>query len=170
LCCIFVKGLIFNKIIMQLNNKPFILQQNILQFIILLIYATLMVVIVFTDTFEMLFVSKNMVTLAVVLSLVYLAFLMYNYLIDYNYLSFSDDENKYIFHFISSRPMNKKPKAIEVLKNKFEGYKIERTLFGRKTEIIISVKTQHGVAKYPPINISGLSKTQIILLTKSLKA
>ncbi len=155
---------------MQLNNKPFILQQNILQFIILLIYATLMVVIVFTTIFEVFFESINKTTVAIVISLVYLAFLMYNYLIDYNYLSFSDDENKYIFHFISSRPMNKKPKAIEVLKNKFEGYKIERTLFGRKTEIIISVKTQHGVAKYPPINISGLSKTQIILLTKSLKA
>jgi hypothetical protein len=116
-----------------------------------------------------LFESINEVTLAVVFSLFYLAFLMYNYLIDYNYLSFSDEGNKFIFHYISSKPLNKKPKAIEVVKNKFEGYKIERTLFGRKTEIIISVKTQHGVAKYPPINISGLSKTQIILLTKSLK-
>jgi len=52
LLCIFVKGLIFNGIIMQLNNRSFILRQNILQFIILLIYATIMVVIVFTATFE----------------------------------------------------------------------------------------------------------------------
>lgn len=166
---IFVKGLIFNEIIMQLNNRTFIVRQNIIQFITLLIYATIIIVLVFTDTFEVLFDSINELTLAVVFSLVYLAFLMYNYLMDYNYLSFSDDGNKFIFHYISSKPLNKKPKAIEVVKNKFEGFKIEKTLFGRKTEIIISVKTQHGVAKYPPINISGLSKTQIVLLTKSLK-
>lgn len=154
---------------MKLDNRAFIIRQNILKFVVLLIYATIMSVIVFTGTLELLFGYTDKITISVVISFAYLFFLMYNYNIDYNYISFSDEGTKFIFHFVSSRPLNKRPKAIEILKTKFGGYKIEKSFFGKKKEIVISVKTQNGIAKYPPINISALTKSQVIILTNSLK-
>ncbi|OFX88235.1 MAG: hypothetical protein A2W99_10125 [Bacteroidetes bacterium GWF2_33_16] len=154
---------------MTINNSSRIVRYNITQFVVLLVYATILSLLVFTVTLDMLLKDINKTTIVVLITLVYLGFLMYNYIIDYNFISFSDNGNKFVFHYISNRPLNKQRKAIEIAKNKFDGYNIERSFFGKKIEIIISIKTQNGVAKYPPLNISALSKTQIILLTKSLK-
>lgn len=154
---------------MTFNNGPRIVQYNIVQFVTLLIYTTIMVVLVFTSTLDFLIKDFSKTTIAIALSLIYLCFLMYNFIIDFNYISFSDEGNKLVFHFISVRPLNKKRKAIEINKSKYEGYKIVNSFFDRKKEIIISVKTQHGIANYPPINISALNKNQLYLLVNSLK-
>ncbi|MGE0090145.1 MAG: hypothetical protein AB7S50_11815 [Bacteroidales bacterium] len=154
---------------MTFNNSPRIVQYNIVQFVTLLVYATLMLILIFTTTIDFLFKDVNKVSIAILLSILYLCFLMYNYIIDYNFISFSDEDGKFVIHYISIRPLNKKRKAIEILKSKFAGYKIENSFFGKKKEIIFSVKTQHGEAKYPPLNISALNKNQIYLLTNSLK-
>ena len=154
---------------MTFSNTSRIVQHNIIQFVSLLVYATIMISLIFTDYFNFLTVNINKWTIVILISIIYLGFLMYNYIIDYNFISFSDDGNKFTFHYISTRPLNKKRKAIEIPKNKFVSYKIEKLFFGIKKEIIFSVKTQHGEAKYPPLNISALNKSQIYLLTNSLK-
>ena len=154
---------------MTINNSTTIIRYNIRQFAVLLVYATIIAIIVFTALFELLLPSINKTYVAIVVSFAYLLFLIYNYIIDFNFISFSDEGDKFVFHFVSTRPLNKKRKAIEISKYKFDGYKIDRSFFGKKKEIVIFMKTQNGVAKYPPINISALNKSQIYLLTKSLK-
>lgn len=154
---------------MTFNNTSRIVHHNIIQFVVLLVYATIMLVLVFTTTLDFLIGDMNKASLAIIISIIYLCFLMYNYIIDYNFISFSDEGSKLVFHYISTRPLNKNRKAIEISKSKFEGYKIEKSIFGMKKEIVFSVKTQNGVAKYPPLNISALSNTQIYYLTTSLK-
>jgi len=154
---------------MTFNNSSRIVQYNITQFVVLLVYATIMLVLVFTTTFDFLIRDMNKASLAIIISIIYLCFLMYNYIVDYNFISFSDEGSKFVFHYISTRLLNKKRKAIEITKSKFAGYKIEKSFFGKKKEIVISIKTQNGVAKYPPLSISALTKSQVILLTNSLK-
>lgn len=154
---------------MTFNNSSRIVQHNIIQFVALLVYATIMIALIFTTILNFLIVDLNKSTIVILISIIYLCFLIYNYIIDYNFISFSDEGNKLVFHYISTRPLNKKRKAIEIAKNKLVSYKIEKLFFGIKKEIVFSVKTQNGVAKYPPLNISALTNNQIYFLVNSLK-
>jgi len=102
---------------MTFNNSSRIVQHNIIQFVALLVYATIMIALIFTTILNFLIVDINKSTIVISISIIYLSFLMYNYIIDYNFVSFSDEGNKFVFHYISTRPLNKKRKAIEIAKN-----------------------------------------------------
>jgi len=88
--------------------------------------------------------------------------------LNYQYVSFSDDGEKIIFRYFTAGYVSGKKNSVEIDKKSFGGYKIETTFFGLIESIILFQKFQEGVAKYPPVYISALTSEEKAKIIKSL--
>jgi len=154
---------------MTINNRDTIIHFNISRFIIIVCYVTLISIIVFTSIFEQYINQINKTIVVIVASILFLVYLTYYFFLEYNYFNYTDNGPKLVFHYISMNPLNRKKNAVEILKSNFNGYKLKKSFFGKKIEIILYTKTKNGIAKYPPISLSSLTKSQIQVLVGSLK-
>jgi hypothetical protein len=88
--------------------------------------------------------------------------------LNYQYVSFSDDSDKIIFRYFTSGFVSGKKNSVEINKTSFSGYKIETRFFGMIESITLFQKFQEGVAKYPPVYISALTREEKTKIIKSL--
>jgi hypothetical protein len=98
-------------------------------------------------------------------------YLIYAFLpmfLNYQYIYFSDEGEKIIFRYFTAGIVGGKKNSIEINKNTFSGYEITSALFGLDQSIILFQKLQDGIARYPPVHISALSKEERSKLLRSL--
>ena len=90
----------------------------------------------------------------------YLIIAIYPSFLKYNYIYFSDDGTSIILRYYSAGIMKGIKKSVEIPKQSFAGYSIERRFPGIIPYIILNQKRQGSVAKYPPISISALNRRE----------
>jgi hypothetical protein len=88
--------------------------------------------------------------------------------LSYQYIFFTDDGEKIIFRYYTTGFVSGKKNSVEIDKKSFSGYKIETSFIGLIQKITLLQKFQEGVAKYPPIYISALSREERTKVFKSL--
>jgi hypothetical protein len=88
--------------------------------------------------------------------------------LSYQFVFFSDDGEKIIFRYFTAGFVGGKKNSVEIDKKSFSGYKIETRLFGLIQNITLFQNFQEGVAKYPPIYISALTREERSKIIKSL--
>ena len=88
--------------------------------------------------------------------------------LNYQYISYSDDGDFIIFRYFTSGIVGGKKNSVEISKASFSGYKTESRFFGFIQSIILFQKLQQGIAKYPPVYISSLTRAEKEKLFKSL--
>jgi len=103
-----------------------------------------------------------------VLSVVFLIFNWFQYQMEYTYFYFSDKGKNLIFRFYSLRNFFGKPKTIEMSRTSFVKYDIITGFFNKKDSLVLYQKTPKGVAKYPPISLTLLTKKQKTELKRAL--
>ena len=101
-------------------------------------------------------------------SLIFLIFYWFQYKMEYTYLYFSNAGKNLIFRFYSLRNFYGKPKTIEMSRMSFVKYDIVTSFFNIKESLVLYQKTPKGVAKYPPISLTLLSKKQKTELKRAL--
>ena len=94
------------------------------------------------------------------LSAVFLMFYWFQYKMEYTYFYFSNNSNNLIFKFYTLRIFYGKPKTIEIPVKSFVKYDIVTDFFDKKDLLVLYQKTPKGIAKYPPISLTLLSKNQ----------
>jgi galactitol-specific phosphotransferase system IIB component len=104
------------------------------------------------------------------LSVIFLIFYWFQYKMEYSYFYFSNNGNNLIFRFYSLRHLYGKPKTIEISKMNFVKYDIVTSFFDKKDLLVLYQKTPRGVAKYPPISLTLLSKNKKTELKRALFA
>jgi len=102
------------------------------------------------------------------LTVIYIIYVVFAYILNYNYFSFTDENEKLVFRFVSLRPFDNQKKAVEIKKQNFHGYKISHSFLNLKQDLILIIKTKNGIAHYPPISITALDKKQKNLLKAAL--
>jgi len=90
-------------------------------------------------------------------------------ILNYQFISYSDEGDFLIFRYFTAGIIGGKKNCVEIHKSSFSGYKIEKRLSGLIVSIILFQKFQKGVAKYPPIYISVLTREESGKLIRSLK-
>jgi hypothetical protein len=88
--------------------------------------------------------------------------------LNYQFIFFSDDGEKIVFRYFTTGLVGGRKNSVEINKMSFSGYKIETRFFGLIQSIILFQKFQEGVAKYPPVYISALSREEKAKVIKSL--
>ena len=106
----------------------------------------------------------------IVFSVLFLIFYWFQYMMQYTYLYFSDNSKNLVFKFYSMRLFYGKPKTISISKANFLKYELEMSFFNKKESLLLYQKTDKGVAKYPPISLTLLSKKQKTELKRALFA
>jgi hypothetical protein len=104
------------------------------------------------------------------LSVAFLIFYWYQYKMEYTYLYFSNNSSNLVFRFYSLRTLYGKPKTIEIAKTNFVKYDIITSFFDKKDSLVLYQRTPKGIAKYPPIPLSLLTKQQKTELKRALFA
>ena len=144
---------------MVFDNRKIITHLNMRRYITLIAYFISMAILLVD---EMNIIRKPIFgqereTFALAITIIYLFYVVYTYILNYNYFSFNDDVDKLVFRFVSLRPFNNKKTAIEINKNDFAGYKFKNSLLNLKQILIIKIRTRNGIASYPPISVTALS-------------
>jgi hypothetical protein len=88
--------------------------------------------------------------------------------LNYQYIKYSDEGEFIIFRYFMAGIVGGKKNSVEINKATFTGYKTETRFFGLMQSIILFQKMQQGVAKYPPIYISALTREEKAKVYKSL--
>lgn len=106
----------------------------------------------------------------VTLVVIYLIIAILPVILNYQFIFFSDDTEKIVFRYFTSGITGGKKNSVEIDKRSFGGFKIETRFFGLIQSIILFQNFREGVAKYPPIYISALSKEEKAKLLNALNA
>jgi hypothetical protein len=98
----------------------------------------------------------------------YLIYAIYPMLLNYQYISYSDEEDKIVFRYFNAGIIGGKKNSVEIRKADFAGYRRDKKLFGLIQSITLFHQLPQGVAKYPPIHISILSGKEKASVLNSL--
>jgi hypothetical protein len=90
--------------------------------------------------------------------------------LSFQFISYSDEGEKIIFRYFIAGIVGGRKNSVEINKSSFSGYKIETSLFGLKQKIILFQKFKEGVAKYPPVYISALTREEKGKIIRSLNS
>jgi hypothetical protein len=104
----------------------------------------------------------------VILVAIWLFMALVPMVLNYQYISYSDEGEMIILRYFTAGIIGGKKNSLEMNKLVFAGYKIDTKFFGLIQSIILYQKVQQGVAKYPPVYISALSKEDKSKLIRSL--
>jgi len=105
----------------------------------------------------------------VILIAVWLILAFMPMVLNYQFISYSDEGEFIVFRYFNAGMVGGKKNSVEINKLTFSGYKIDTRFFGLIESISLFQKFQKGVAKYPPVYISALSKDEKAKLIQSLK-
>lgn len=96
----------------------------------------------------------------IILAACYLIVFFLPQYLGYQFIYFSDDDDRIIFRYFNAGLTGGKKNSVEIIKNTFSGYKIESRFFGLIQSITLYQKIGAKIAKYPPIYISALTSDE----------
>lgn len=88
--------------------------------------------------------------------------------LSYQYISYSDEGGKIVFRYFSAGMIGGRKNSVEISKQSFSGYEVEKKFFGLILSIILFQRFKEGVAKYPPVYISALTRIERDKIFRSL--
>ena len=103
-----------------------------------------------------------------ILVTVYFILAFYPMALNYQYIYYSDEGDLIIFRYFTAGIVGGKKNSIEIHKSSFAGYKKETRSFGLDQSLILYQQLAEGVAKYPPVYISILSRQERAKVLNSL--
>lgn len=95
--------------------------------------------------------------------------IIFSLYLNFNFIIFQETQHKLVLRYYPLHPFHDKFKSIEIPKSQLSHFEIKNTFFGLKPEIILYQQTDKGLAKYPPVCISSLSKSDREKMVISLK-
>ncbi len=103
------------------------------------------------------------------LSAIFILWIVFVFAKNYNYISYNSDGPKLILRYSSLQPLSAGNYSIEIQKKDFVKAEIVRKNLGLQKCLKIHVRTPQGVAKYPLVSLSTLSKKELRQLKEDLK-
>ena len=148
-----------SKTIISMRIKLFAATVILLTYIVLAYIARMI-------RFPLLGLSDTAWTL--ILVVLYLAYAFMPMYLTYQYIYFSDEGESFIFRYFTAGIVGGKKNSIEISKASFSGYRTKARFFGMIQIIDLYQKLPEGVAKYPPLYVSSLSREERSKMLKSL--
>lgn len=78
-----------------------------------------------------------------------------------SYFEFVAGSDRFFINYYSVASISRDYQSIEVPFTTFSHFKVVRSVFGLRKELVVSVATPYGIADYPPIGISILTKKEL---------
>jgi hypothetical protein len=118
--------------------------------------------------YPLLGMSDTAWTLILVAIYLFIAFLPM--FLNYQFISYSDEGENIVFRYFNAGVVGGRKNSVEINKNYFSGYKIESRFFGFIQSVTLFQQFKEGVAKYPPVYISALTREERAKVLRSLNS
>lgn len=88
---------------------------------------------------------------------------------DYQYIKFSNENNKILLRYYKAVKFGKSEfSSIEFPQKIIQNAHFENTVFGKMSDLTLIVRTKRGVAEYPSVSLSALTKEERTRIQKAL--
>lgn len=142
---------------MTFNNSRTIISIRIRLFTATVLLLGYLIIVYFAHIIKFPVLGMSETVITTILVGIYLIFALYPTILDYQFITYSDEGDKIIFRYFTSGIVGGKKHSVEIKKGDFAGYRVDKELLGLKKSITLFHQLPQGVAKYPPIYISILS-------------
>lgn len=153
---------------MTFDNSKTIIGVRIRLFAVTVVLIAYLIAAYAADIIKFPLLSLNDTAWTVILACLWLVMIIFPMFLSYQYIFFSDDTEKIIVRYFNAGIVGGRKNSVEIDKRAFAGYKTETRLFGMVTSLTLFHKFSEGVAKYPPIYISALTREEKAKLLKVL--
>ncbi len=153
---------------MKVDNAPVVLRDRQLMYIMAISLVLLLSIILFADIFDNPVFGISREIYAGGIATVYVFINIFRFILDLNYFSYTEQGEKIVIHYFSLRPFMQKRMSIEIPKANLIKYQLTKSFFGQKKQLVLYQRVNNKTAKYPPISISALNKTELNDLITSL--
>jgi len=153
---------------MTIDNSSFVIRSRKLMYKMTISFFVLVLLFLAFDYLDLPVTLPYKEYYIIFLLIVYFFFQIRRFILDFNFISISDDNGKLVIKYYSLMLLTSKHKTIEIPFQSFEKYKLEKSVFGMKTSIIFYQKMKGQFAKYPPLSLSALSNEEIVKLITRL--
>jgi hypothetical protein len=147
-----------NYTLMKLDNRKKIYQIWFRKFLATIILTILIILFGYSDYFKTPVLGIDRTWYLVVLTIIYIGFMVFNSLLKPNFVSFSDNGDKIVLRYYPARIMNSKKNSIEISKQSFVSWEIKKFFFGTREMLYLYGKFKSGVARYPGISLSMVNR------------
>ena len=90
---------------------------------------------------------------------VFALWFLYFQVVDYQYIKFSNENDKIVLRYYKAVRLGKAAfSSIEFPKQIIHNAYFENSMFGKLSDLTLIVKTKRGIAEYPSVSLTALSK------------
>ncbi|RZT91344.1 hypothetical protein EV201_3159 [Ancylomarina subtilis] len=146
---------------MTLSNQSRAANIKLFYYIITFVYLGLTVLTVYQN-------PAHMNLLIAGLFVIYVLLIGLNLVREYNFIIYKDTDDKIIMRYYPLHPFHDKFKSIEISKQTFSHFELKKRSMGLREDLFLYQISAKGLAKYPGISLSALSKNQKTEILNSL--
>jgi hypothetical protein len=139
------------------------------RFITIIVFGAIIIFVLLTGNSRIEYLGFSKYQWAVIISILYFGAAIFESIIDLNYIHYTDEGDTIILRYFSMSFFNRKKNSIEIPNKDFRGYYFEKKVGGLKEYIILIQDYKGKEAKYPPVNVTALSKLQKEKMITSLE-
>jgi hypothetical protein len=155
---------------MTIDNTAFVIRNQKQRYLLVITLIVCVSIILFADFFSVPVAGIAREGYIAIVCCIYVVIISIRYFLDYNFISFSMKENAFSIKYYSLRNFGASRKNIEITFSSFEKYEIEYHFMGFKPKLYLFQRIKGQVAKYPPVSLSALSRSDIDKLSLTLNA
>ena len=138
---------------MTLSNQNRAAHIKLFYYIITFLYLSLTVLTVYLNPAYMTFVLVSLFVIFVVMVGLNLAR-------ENNFIIYKETDDRVIVRYYPLHPFHDKFKSIEISKKTFSHFELKKCRLGLREDLFLFQMSAKGLAKYPGISLSALSKEQ----------
>ena len=153
---------------MILNNSKSVINLKITRRISIILYLAFLVLAFAARIIKFPLLSMGEAAWAIIVTVCFLIVVFIPVILNYQYIFFSDEGNIIIFRYYTTGLIEGKKNSVEIEKRTFSGFTLDKMFFGLIQSITLYQRLKEGVAKYPPVYISGLKRKDKESILESL--
>ncbi|MCX6332758.1 MAG: hypothetical protein NT092_00455 [Bacteroidia bacterium] len=139
--------------------------RTIISFRIKLFFATVLliawlIVVYLAEKIKFPLLGMSDTAWTLILVAIYLVINLIPMVRNFQFVSFSDEGDDIVFKYFFAGIVGGKKNTISISKRTFAGYNYEKKYLGLVKSIILLQRMGQGIAKYPPVYISALTREQ----------
>lgn len=147
---------------MTINNQNRAAWIKLSYYLAIFIYLGLAVLLIYLN------ISNIYFTLGVI-SLFFFGMIGFSLSLHFNFIIYKETDDKVILRHYPLHPFHQNFKSIEIPKSMLSHFEIKSKIFGLRPEITLYQQTEKGLAKYPSVSLSSLSKSDKEKMLVSLR-
>jgi hypothetical protein len=161
---------LYKSFMMTFDNSRTIIGLRIKLFVATVLFLAYVVLTYMAKLIKYPLLGMNETGWTLVLAFIYLVIAFLPMFLNYQFISYSDEGESIVLRYFTAGIIGGKKSSVEIRKALFSGYKTESKFFGLIRSITLFQRIRDGVAKYPPVYISALTKEERLKLTRSLNS